>query len=113
MRVRRLQEDGVITGFRAEIAPDAIGRSLQAFVLIRLHPNARDALAGFARKLAEMPGSLGVAFVGGTHDFQVHVAVRSSDDLRDLVTGISALTEVANTETTIIFDYLPGAGLKL
>ena len=32
-RVRRLQESGVITGFRADVNPAAVGIRLQAFVL--------------------------------------------------------------------------------
>lgn len=42
MRVRRLQEAGVIVGFRAEVSPAALGRPLQALVSVRLHALARN-----------------------------------------------------------------------
>ena len=35
-RMRRLQERGVITGFRADVDPKAVGIGLQAFVFVRL-----------------------------------------------------------------------------
>src|ERR1700743_1817714 len=41
MRVRRLQDAGVIRGFRAELAPEALGRPLQAIVSGRLQAHAR------------------------------------------------------------------------
>ena len=41
MRVRRLQDAGVIRGFHADLAPEALGRPLQAIVSVRLQPNAR------------------------------------------------------------------------
>src|ERR1700759_509689 len=40
MRVRRLQDAGVIRGFRAELAPEALGRPLQAIVSVRLQAPA-------------------------------------------------------------------------
>ena len=41
MRVRRLQDAGVIRGYHAELAPEALGRPLQAIVSVRLQAHAR------------------------------------------------------------------------
>src|SRR5204862_6847234 len=41
MRVRRLQDARVITGFHAGLAPGALGRPLQAGLEARLQPTAR------------------------------------------------------------------------
>src|SRR6516225_4302273 len=48
MRVRRLQDAGVIRGFHAEIAPEALGRPLQAIVSVRLQAHARPRIGSFA-----------------------------------------------------------------
>src|ERR1700759_3944504 len=40
MRVRRLQDAGVIRGFRAELAPEALGRALPAIRSVRLQAPA-------------------------------------------------------------------------
>ena len=39
-RVRRLQEAGVITGYRASVAPAAVGQAVRAFVQLRCRPSA-------------------------------------------------------------------------
>src|SRR5687767_1241260 len=113
MRVRRLQDAGVIRGFHADLAPEALGRPLQAVVSVRLQAHARAAVGTFAERFAALPGVINVFFLGGANDFQIHVAARSSDDLRDfVVTNLSALREVAATETNLIFEHrASGTGL--
>jgi DNA-binding Lrp family transcriptional regulator len=112
MRVRRLQDAGVIRGFRAELAPEALGRPLQAIVSVRLQTHARARIGSFAQRFADLPGVLNVFFLAGVNDFQIHVAARSSDDLRDFVVrNLSASRDVAATETNLIFEHFSGTAL--
>jgi DNA-binding Lrp family transcriptional regulator len=112
MRVRRLQDAGVIRGYHAELAPEALGRPLQAIVSVRLQAHARPRIGSFAQRLAALPGVLNVFFLGGVNDFQVHLAARSPDDLRDfVVTNLSASRDVAITETNLIFEHITGTPL--
>ncbi|MBT0771698.1 Lrp/AsnC family transcriptional regulator [Kineosporia sp. J2-2] len=109
MRVRRLQDAGVIRGFRAELSPAALGRPLQALVAVRLATPSRHRIGAFAREMAELPGVLNVFFLGGANDFQVHIAVETPDALRDFVVRhLSARREVAFTETNVIFEHVTG-----
>jgi len=106
-RIRSLQDRGVIQGFRTEIDPAAVGRSLQALIAVRLHSHARSGLTAFRDYLAGLPHVESIYFVTGDRDFMVHVAVRDSAALRDLVAStLSVRPEVAGTSTTLIFDYL-------
>ena len=112
MRVRRLQEAGVIRGFHAELAPEALGRPLQAIVSVRLLAHARPRIGSFAQRLAALRGVLNVFFLGGVNDFQIHLAAKSPDDLRDFVVkNLSASRDVAVTETNLIFEHLTGTAL--
>ena len=107
MRVRRLQETGVIRGFHAELSPEALGRPLQAIVVVRLQGNARARIGEFGGWLAQLPGVLNVFFLAGADDFQVHVAAESPDALRDFVVrNLSASKDVAMTETHLIFEHI-------
>ncbi|MEK8226874.1 Lrp/AsnC family transcriptional regulator [Oerskovia sp. M15] len=65
-RIRSLQERGVIQGFRTEVDPAAMGRSLQALIAIRLHSHARSGLTAFRDYLAGLPNVEGIYFVTGT-----------------------------------------------
>ena len=112
MRVRRLQDTGVIRGFHADLAPEALGRPLQAIVSVRLQPNARPRIGSFAQRFAALPGVLNVFFLAGVDDFQIHVAAKSPDDLRDFVVrNLSASRDVATTETNLIFEHITGTAL--
>ena len=113
-RVRALIASGVITGFRAEINPAALGLQLEALISIRLHAHARGDLRRFQAYLEELPATQRVYFVAGDRDFLLHVAVRDAAALRELVSDtISLRAEVAATNTSLIFDHAPrrhGAG---
>jgi len=112
MRVRRLQDVGVIRGFHAEVAPEALGRPLQAIVSVRLQAHARARIGSFTQRFAALPGVLNVFFLAGVNDFQIHLAARSPDDLRDFVVkNLSACRDVATTETNLIFEHIAGTAL--
>jgi DNA-binding Lrp family transcriptional regulator len=114
MRVRRLQDAGVIRGFHAELAPEALGRPLQAIVSVRLQAHARARIGSFAQRFAALPGVLNVFFLAGVDDFQIHLAAKSPDDLRDfVVTNLSASRDVAATETNLIFEHIAGTALEM
>ncbi|UPO77305.1 Lrp/AsnC family transcriptional regulator [Arthrobacter sp. Helios] len=106
-RIRTLQENGVIRGFHADVDPAATGRGLQAMIAIRLHAHARSNLATFKDYLAQLPGVESIFFVTGDRDFLIHVALSDSEALRDLVAhNISVHSEVAGTNTSVIFEYV-------
>lgn len=107
MRVRRLMDSGVIRGFHADIAPSALGKSLQAIVSVRLQAHARSRIGEFAQAFSTLPGVLNVFFLAGANDFQLHVAASSPDELRNfVVTNLSASRDIASTETSLIFEHI-------
>jgi Lrp/AsnC family transcriptional regulator, leucine-responsive regulatory protein len=54
-RVRRLEESGVIRGYRAVIDPSAIGRGLRVFAGVRLIRHARADVVAFERAVVRLP----------------------------------------------------------
>ncbi|MCW2867316.1 MAG: putative Transcriptional regulator, AsnC family [Marmoricola sp.] len=109
VRVRRLQEAGVIRGFHATVSPEALGLQLQAVVAVRLTSAARHSIGEVGARLATLPGVLNVFFLAGANDFLIHVAARNAEELRELVvTHLSGSREVASTETNLVFEHLGG-----
>ena len=107
-RVNALIDSGVITGFRAEVDPTALGRPIEVLISIRVHPHARRSLGRFQAYLERLSESRHVYFLSGDRDFLVHVAVRDTEALRELVSDrISMREEVASTNTSLIFDHAP------
>ncbi len=106
-RVRALRERGVIRGYHADVDPAALGRPIQAMISVRLQSSARAHIAEFMTKIAQLPEVLNVFFLGGADDFHVHIAARSTDNLRDfVVVNLSRDPDVALTETNLIFEHI-------
>src|SRR6201991_609785 len=109
-RVRRLQDIGVIRGFYADIDPTAIGLNLQAMISVSLQSNARGKIRNFIGQIRRKPQVMDVYFLAGAEDFILHVAARDTDDLRSFVVeNLNADTDVAGTQTSLIFEHLRGA----
>jgi Lrp/AsnC family leucine-responsive transcriptional regulator len=109
-RVRRLERDGVITGYSARIDPAGVGRSLDAFIDVRLLPTTDS--EQFERRVARLDSVREVAFLTGRFDFQLRVACRDADDLNDTVRAVRREAGAAGTETRIVlrstlFDRAP------
>ena len=105
-RVKALVANKVITGFSAEISPQALGFELEALISVTLRAGARANLASFQEQMQKHPQVVQIFFLGGTEDFIVHVAVRNSDEVREFVLEqLSNNASVANTRTNIVFDH--------
>ena len=111
IRTRNLRERGVIRGFRADVDHSKVGADLQAIVSIRVRPDARAGLLDLGRRLAAEPGVLHVFFVAGAFDFLVHVVAPNTEGIRDFVAlNLSAAPEIETTQTSLVFEHLPGTG---
>jgi DNA-binding Lrp family transcriptional regulator len=105
-RVRSLRERGVIRGYHADVDQAALGRPLQAMIAVRLQSTARSHIRTFVGEVARQPEVLNVFFLAGKDDFLLHVAAGSTEDLRDFVEKLSSNTDVAYTETSLIFEHV-------
>ncbi|MCU1438355.1 MAG: AsnC family transcriptional regulator [Naasia sp.] len=110
VRVRALQEQGVLRSFHAQPDMAALGLPIEAIVAVRLQAQARAQISTYARRVVTLPNVLNVFFLGGGDDFLIHVACASTAQLRDFVASELSMDEsVASTQTNIVFDHLLGA----
>ena len=73
-RVRRLEEQGVITGYTAEIDQKALGLADTVFIEITLDRHDMALVRDFGERLARMKEVLEVFMVSGDYDFLARVA---------------------------------------
>src|SRR5215467_14139271 len=62
-RVRALRATGVIRGYHADIALEALGRHVQALIAVRIRPPSRENLEAFRDWASGLPEILGVFVV--------------------------------------------------
>jgi len=95
-RVKRLEERGVILGYRAMVDPAAVGLAVHAFVKVTV---AGDRLATFAHVVKNLPEVLECHRVTGAESFLVQVAVR---DTLHLEAVIDAMMPYVATNTSMV-----------
>lgn len=102
-RIRKLEEQGVITGYHARIDPGALDQGLLAFISVQTGEGAR--AKETANLLAGVPEVLEVHRVVGDDCFFLKVRVRDTAALgRLLDEKIQTLEPVASTRTTIVLS---------
>jgi len=100
-RVRRLEQRGVIAGYRAVIDPRSVGLSLTALIdLTPLDPSAPDDIPQRVESFREIESCWSVA---GAASYVVKVRVAEPTDLEDLLARIRAAAAVS-TRTTIVLS---------
>jgi DNA-binding Lrp family transcriptional regulator len=107
-RVGRLVDDGVITGFSAQINHERAGLGTSAYVSLTIEQNSWPEVSAH---LGRLPYVEHVSRLGA--DFDVLVLVRAPDNaaLRVVVLDrIQGIPSVRSTRTWLVFDEFEGAG---
>lgn len=100
-RIRRLEEQGVIRGYRAEVDPQAFGLYVTALVSVTpLDPRQPDDLPDRVREFDEVEDCHAVA---GDENYVLKVRARTTADLEDLLRRIREKAEV-QTRTTVVLS---------
>ena len=100
-RLRRLEARGVITGYRALVDPEAVGKPLAAFVEITpLDPAQPDTAPELLEHLTEIEACHSIA---GEAAYMLFVRVASPRHLESLIRDIRAAASV-NTRTTVVLQ---------
>lgn len=109
VRVARLFESGVLTGVSARVNHAAVGRTIEAIVDCTLAAPDRSAL--LLDLVALDDRVIESLFVTGTVDYRLRVVVESPEDLHDLLRRLVAEAGVRTSDTRLVLDRHPVAGL--
>jgi Lrp/AsnC family transcriptional regulator, leucine-responsive regulatory protein len=102
-RVRRMEESGVITGYRAAVSPERVGLAIMAFVRLR-YPTGN--YRPFHALLDSTPEIIEAHHVTGEDCFVLKVFARSMRHLEEVTGRISGLGAV--TTSVVYSSPLPG-----
>ena len=84
-RVKRLEAQGVITGYHARVNPAALGRSLLVFVEITLAQKSEQIFKKVRDELQNMPEVLECHLISGSFDYLVKARLSAMREYRDLL----------------------------
>ncbi len=102
-RIKRLVANGIITGFHARVAPEAVGLNLLAYVFVCWSDPKVEPV--FIKKIAASPTVLECHHVTGAWNYLLKVRVGTTQDLEKFLSGtIKAVAGVERTETIIVLS---------
>jgi Lrp/AsnC family leucine-responsive transcriptional regulator len=101
-RLRRLEQSGVIIGYRALLDPIRLGLDHVAFVEVRLSDTREAALTAFNHAIAKISEIEQAHMIAGNFDYLLKVRTRDMSGYRAFLgETISALPHVASTSTYV------------
>ncbi len=111
-RVKRLEAEGVITGYRAELSAARLGLDHIAFLEIRLSDTRENALQAFNAALREIAEVEQCHMIAGGFDYLVKVRTRDIAEYRRVLSEqISRLPHVASTSTYVSMESVRDPGV--
>ena len=111
-RLRRLEELGVIRGYRAILDPIRLGLDHVAFVEVRMFDTRESSLAEFNNSVAAIPEIEQVHLIAGNFDYLLKVRTADMRDYRRvLAEKISTLPHVSTTSTYVAMQAVKEDGI--
>jgi Lrp/AsnC family leucine-responsive transcriptional regulator len=111
-RLRRLEAEGVITGYRALVDPIRLGLDHVSFVELRLRDTREAALAEFNAAVRQIPEVEQAHLIAGNFDYLLKIRTQSMADYRRvLAEHISTLPHVANSSTYVAMEAVKEEGI--
>lgn len=113
-RVAKLETSGVIAGYRAAVAPDALGLGVTALIgVLQSDGSEQDEIAEALQHLPEVEACW---FLAGEESFMLKVRVPDVAALEHTIGRVNRIRGVARTRTTVVlstkwedrFDPRPG-----
>lgn len=99
-RVRRLEADGYIRGYAAQLDEDKLAGGMTVFVSVTLERQVEAALSAFETAVAAMPEIVGGFQMTGGSDYLLHTMVRSLEHYQEVLTRLTRTPGVAHVESS-------------
>jgi Lrp/AsnC family leucine-responsive transcriptional regulator len=111
-RLKRLEDSGMIKGYRAMIDPIRLGLDHVAFVEVKMESTRESVLSAFNDAVRQFPEVEQVHLIAGNFDYLLKVRTTDMSNYRKvLAEKISTLPGVASTSTYVAMEAVKEDGL--
>lgn len=97
-RLKRLESQGFVEGYRAVLSKPALGIGVTAFALVRFGVHDSRLADDFERQIQGLPRIVSCHNVSGSADYLLHIVARDLEDygafVRDVVRTLPGVTSV-------------------
>jgi len=104
-RVRRLEEQGWIEGYRTMVSPEKVGLTIQSFVAVILDRHEVEAIESFEQGIRQVPYVRVCYHVAGRFDYLLHVVARDLEHLGELIKNqVASIPGIGKVESFPIYS---------
>src|SRR5262249_2294823 len=101
-RIKKLEDNGVITGYYAILDARRLGNDVTAFIGVSIsHPKL---IGEFEKEIATLDGVLECHHVTGQHTLLLKVKTINTSSLEELISKIRSIEGVDRTETMVVLS---------
>ena len=105
-RVKRMERDGVITGYHAKVNPAALGAKLLVFVEITLNQKSASAFEQFRREVLQIPEVQECHLVSGDFDYLIKARIPEMSEYRRLLGEILHVADAGQSKSYVVMEEL-------
>jgi DNA-binding Lrp family transcriptional regulator len=98
-RVRRLEEQGYIRGYHADLDPQSLGWQITFFALVGLETQKEAVLSAFERMVATWPEVRECHMIRGGGDFLLRLVARDTQHENELTSRLTEAAHVLRVQT--------------
>ncbi|MFJ4038371.1 Lrp/AsnC family transcriptional regulator [Microbacterium sp. NPDC090007] len=103
-RVRQLEQDGIIEGYRAVVSPKAVDLAITAFVRLRLASHEGATVDAVEKRLRAIPHIVEAHLLAGDWDYLVRIVTPSFEEYETLLRDhLRAIPSLSSIDTTFAF----------
>jgi len=104
-RIRRMEETGLIQGYRGIINPDMLGLSIQAFIAVSLIRHDVNIIKKFEESIQEISHVRACYHLAGRFDYLLHVVAQNQKHMGEIVKKwIASIPGIGKVETFLLLS---------
>lgn len=104
-RIKKLEQDGVIEGYKAVLNKDKIGRSLIVYTNVQLKEHSNRILFEFEKSIVQLEEVMECMHLTGTYDYLLKIAVSDIHAYHDFLTNkLAALPNIGTVQSGFVMN---------
>ncbi len=104
-RVKRLEEKGILKGYRAVVDPQKLGLNAQGFACISLHRHNVKDIEILEKEIGKIPNVRACYHITGRFDYLLHIVAPTLNDLGDIIkNSLATIPGMGRIETFLVYS---------
>ncbi|WP_224483083.1 Lrp/AsnC family transcriptional regulator [Robertkochia aurantiaca] len=102
-RIRKLERNGVIEGYTAQVDREKIGRSFVAFCHVKLIQHSKEYVQTFEKEVVRLPEVQECYHTSGDYDYLLKIFVENMEAYRNfMITKLTGLKYIGSTHSVFM-----------